>query len=58
MSLTGVVETLRNLLNFPNPDDPLNQRASREAKRNPIQFERTAKEWVRRHAGWDQIQRR
>ncbi len=57
MSLTGVIETLRNLLNFPNPDDPLNQRASREAKRDPIRFERTAKDWVGRYAGWDQIRR-
>jgi ubiquitin-protein ligase len=58
MSISGVVETLRNLLNFPNPDDPLNQQASREAKRNPDQFERTARDWVRRYAGWDQIQHR
>jgi len=56
MSISGVIETLRNLLNFPNPDDPLNQQASREAKRNPEQFERTARDWVRRFAGWDQIQ--
>jgi len=58
MSLTGIVETIRNLLNFPNPDDPLNQQASRQAKRQPMKFEQTARDWVQRHAGWDQIQRR
>jgi len=57
MSLTGVIETLRNLLSFPNPNDPLNQLASREAKTDPEKFERTAHEWVRQYAGWDQIQR-
>jgi ubiquitin-protein ligase len=56
-SLTGLVETLRNLLNFPNPDDPLNQSAARQIKQNPTKFEQTVREWIRRHAGWDQIQR-
>jgi len=58
MSLTGVVETLRNLLNFPNPDDPLNQQAARQIKNDPEGFKRTAREWVQRYAGWDQLQGR
>jgi len=57
MSITGVIETLRNLINFPNPDDPLNQQASRQAKREPAKFERTAREWVQQYAGWDQVQK-
>ena len=57
MTLTGIIETIRNLLNFPNPDDPLNQRASREAKRYPAKFETTARDWVTRFASWNQIQR-
>ena len=55
MSLTGVVEALRNLLNFPNPADPLNRQAAIQMKKDQSKFERTVKEYLKKEATWDKI---
>jgi len=55
MSLTGVVETLRNLLNYPNPNSPLNTKAAKQMTRNLGEFVKTAKEYVRKYATWDHL---
>jgi len=55
ISLTGVVETIRNLLNYPNPDDPLNRDAAREMKKNPEKFKKRVKDWIRKYATWEKL---
>jgi len=57
MSLTGVVETLRNLLNYPNPNSPLNTKAAKQMTRNLGEFVKTAKEYVRKYATWDRLRK-
>jgi ubiquitin-conjugating enzyme E2 D/E len=54
LNLVGVIETIRNLLNYPNPNDPLNRDAAREMKERPDVFKRNAKEYLRRYATWNQ----
>lgn len=53
-SLVQVIETIRFLLNAPNPDDPLNGAAARMWKRDPISFKKQAIEYVKQYAHWSQ----
>ena len=53
-SLVQVVETIRFLLNSPNPDDPLNASASRQWKKNPEVFKNQVIEYIRKYAHWNQ----
>jgi ubiquitin-protein ligase len=53
-SLVQVVETIRFLLNAPNPDDPLNGAAARMWKRDPTTFKNQAADYVTRYAHWNQ----
>ncbi len=53
-SLVQIVETIRFLLNSPNPDDPLNATASRQWKKNRDLFRRQAVDYVKRYAHWNQ----
>ncbi|MFX0211983.1 MAG: ubiquitin-conjugating enzyme family protein [Candidatus Hodarchaeota archaeon] len=53
-SLVQIVETIRFLLNSPNPDDPLNATASRQWKKDREQFRRQAVDYVKRYAHWNQ----
>jgi ubiquitin-protein ligase len=55
MSITGVIETLRNLLNYPNPNSPLNTQAAREMAKNVGEFTKTAKEYVKKYATWNNL---
>ncbi|MEM3563656.1 MAG: ubiquitin-conjugating enzyme E2 [Candidatus Jordarchaeaceae archaeon] len=57
MSMAGVVETLRNLLNYPNPNSPLNTEAARQMNRNLEEFSKTAKEYVKKYATWDRLKK-
>jgi ubiquitin-conjugating enzyme E2 D/E len=55
LNLVGVIETIRNLLNYPNPNDPLNRDAAKEMKEKPWQFEKNAKDYLKKYAtSWDQ----
>lgn len=42
----SVIEHIRALLSYPNPDDPLNHLAAKEMKDKPEQFVKTAKKYV------------
>ncbi|MHA1973828.1 MAG: ubiquitin-conjugating enzyme family protein [Candidatus Hodarchaeales archaeon] len=53
-SLVQVVETIRFLLNAPNPDDPLNAAAARMWRRDPEKFKRQAEDYVKTYAHWNQ----
>ena len=53
-SLVQVVETIRFLLNSPNPEDPLNSNASRQWKRDREAFMRQAADYIERYAHWNQ----
>jgi len=55
ITLTGVVEAIRMLLNAPNPHDPLNREAAEQLLRDPKAFEKKAREWVKKYARWDKI---
>jgi ubiquitin-protein ligase len=50
-----VIEGIRNLLNFPNPDDPLNLEAAEMMRRNPEKFKSEAIDWVRKYATWNKV---
>jgi ubiquitin-protein ligase len=49
-----VVETIRFLLNSPNPDDPLNATASKQWKRDRDGFMDQVKDYVHKYAHWNQ----
>lgn len=53
-SLVQVVETLRFLLNSPNPDDPLNIHAARQWKKDRSGFHSQVKEYIEKYAHWGQ----
>lgn len=53
-SLVQIVETIRFLLNSPNPDDPLNATASRQWKRDREAFRSQAVDYVKQYAHWSQ----
>ncbi|NHJ02787.1 MAG: ubiquitin-conjugating enzyme E2 [Candidatus Heimdallarchaeota archaeon] len=53
-SLIQVVETIRFLLNSPNPDDPLNAAASRQWKRNREAFIDQVSDYITKYAHWNQ----
>ncbi|MEM2109744.1 MAG: ubiquitin-conjugating enzyme family protein [Candidatus Odinarchaeota archaeon] len=54
INLVGVIETIRNLLNFPNPKDPLNRVAAEQMMLKPSEFEKTVREYVSKYATWNQ----
>ncbi|WXG45437.1 MAG: ubiquitin-conjugating enzyme E2 [Candidatus Atabeyarchaeum deiterrae] len=54
-SIAGVIEAIRNLLNFPNPHDPLNLEAANLMLRDPDRFKREAQDWAKKHATWKQL---
>jgi ubiquitin-protein ligase len=45
-----IIETLRVLLAYPNPDDPLNQEAARQLKTEPIKFQNTVQRYLQEYA--------
>ncbi|MFX0015559.1 MAG: ubiquitin-conjugating enzyme family protein [Promethearchaeota archaeon] len=53
-SLVQIVETIRFLLNSPNPDDPLNASASKQWKRDRESFKLQAVNYVKMYAHWNQ----
>ncbi|MFW9855447.1 MAG: ubiquitin-conjugating enzyme family protein [Candidatus Thorarchaeota archaeon] len=53
-SLVQVVETLRFLLTSPNPDDPLNNLAARQWKKDRSEFYHQVKDYINRYAHWGQ----
>lgn len=55
MSLVGTIEALRNLLNFPNPNDPLNRQAAMLMKKDLNKFEQMVKEHMKGEATWNNI---
>ncbi len=54
ITLVGVIETIRNLLNFPNPKDPLNRVAAEQMLNNPAAFMKKAREFTVKYAKWNQ----
>jgi ubiquitin-protein ligase len=54
-SIAGVIEGIRNLLNFPNPDDPLNLEAAEMMRKNPEKFKKEAIDWVKKYATWNKV---
>nr|MDO8135712.1 ubiquitin-conjugating enzyme E2 [Candidatus Njordarchaeum guaymaensis] len=54
-SVAGVIEAIRNLLNFPNPDDPLNLEAAELMRKDLQKFKKEAAEWVKKHATWSKL---
>ena len=53
--MAGVIEAIRNLLNFPNPNDPLNLEAAEMMRNNPERFRNQAVDWVKKYATWDKV---
>lgn len=54
INLVGVIETIRNLLNFPNPKDPLNREAALELMNNPERYKNRVREYMTKYATWNQ----
>ncbi|NVM54549.1 MAG: ubiquitin-conjugating enzyme E2 [Candidatus Helarchaeota archaeon] len=57
MSVAGVIEALRNLLNFPNPSSPLNTQAATLMKKNKKRYEEEVKRYVMKHATWENLKK-
>ncbi|TFF89554.1 MAG: ubiquitin-conjugating enzyme E2 [Promethearchaeota archaeon] len=55
MSIAGLIEALRNLLNFPNPNSPLNSEAANQMKTNPKKYEQMVRKYVEKYAKWDDL---
>lgn len=56
-NLVDVVESLRFLLNHPNPDDPLDRNIAEVMKKNPNLFQQKVREYVERYATWEQLEK-
>jgi len=52
LDLVGVIESIRNLLNFPNPNSPLNVAAAKQMKSDPKKFLAKVKEYIRKYCKW------
>jgi ubiquitin-protein ligase len=50
----AVIESLRNLLNNPNPDDPLNPVAAFEYKNRPDLFTARVRQFIEEYASPEQ----
>lgn len=57
MSVAGVIETLRNLLNFPNPASPLNTQAANLMKKDMKKYEAEVKKYINTHATWENLKK-
>ena len=55
MSISGMIEALRNLLNFPNPNSPLNPEAANQMKSNRKKFEDEVRRYIDRYAKWTHL---
>ncbi|MHA1232678.1 MAG: ubiquitin-conjugating enzyme E2 [Candidatus Helarchaeota archaeon] len=55
MSIAGLIEALRNLLNFPNPNSPLNSEAANQMKTNRKKFEQEVRKYIEKYAKWDNL---
>ncbi|TFF86548.1 MAG: ubiquitin-conjugating enzyme E2 [Promethearchaeota archaeon] len=55
MSIAGLVEALRNLLNYPNPNSPLNSEAANQMKTNRTKFEQMVRTYVQKYAQWENL---
>jgi len=50
VKISDVLLALLNLLEIPQPDDPLNVPVAEEYKNDHKKFEKTAKEWTKKYA--------
>ncbi|MEM1659154.1 MAG: ubiquitin-conjugating enzyme family protein [Candidatus Jordarchaeales archaeon] len=57
ITIVGVIEALRALLNFPNPHSPLNTEAANQMLKDKKKFEAKAREWVKKYAMWERVSR-
>jgi len=57
MSVAGVIEVLRNLLNFPNPASPLNSTAANLMKKDMKKYEEEVKKHVKSNATWAKLKK-
>ena len=57
ISVAGVIEVLRNLLNFPNPASPLNSTAANLMKKDMNKYEVEVKKYVNKHATWANLKK-
>ena len=48
--IAGVLRTARSLLVEPNPDDAVEGSIAEQYKTNRKEFDKTAKDWVKKHA--------
>lgn len=56
MTLSGVIEAIRNLLLFPNPNSPLNRKAANLIKEDKAKYEKYVRDYVKKYATWDQLE--
>ena len=56
MTISGVIEALRNLLNFPNPNSPLNRKAANLLKKDKEAYQKTVREHVKKYATWEKLE--
>lgn len=57
MSVAGVIEVLRNLLNFPNPASPLNSTAANLMKKDKKKYAEEVKKYIQKYATWENLKR-
>ena len=50
LHIFSIIETMRALLSYPNPDDPLNTKAARQMKSKSSKFNKQVKENISKHA--------
>ena len=54
-NIVTIIQTLRFLLDNPNPDDPLNTECAKQMKESFEDFKEKAKDFTKEYAGWEQI---
>ncbi|NHI93147.1 MAG: ubiquitin-conjugating enzyme E2 [Candidatus Lokiarchaeota archaeon] len=56
MTVSGVIEAIRNLLLFPNPNSPLNRKAANLLKTDKEKYEKIVHNYVQKHATWEKLE--
>ncbi len=57
MNVAGLIEALRNLLNFPNPASPLNTEAANLMKKDMKKYEEEVRKYIINYATWENLKK-
>jgi len=58
MTISGLIEAVRVLLNYPNPKSPLNHKAAKLLQNNEEKYKETVRDYIKKYATWDALDKK